>query len=87
MKVHVDNEIFISEENIIDALKSIPSSKQMHIIKMMAKWGDAIDVAFIEGVMSMMAKMYLIRKKDRAFYNRNRAYFNALKIISKANIK
>lgn len=60
------------------------SQKVKTALEMSEYYGKTIDMSYIEDLLVEAAKTRLKSiKKDKAFYHRNRQYFNALKAITK----
>ena len=66
------------------AMCDLTNKQKVELAKRCAYYGQLLDMSYVEDLLVMAAKLRLNAiKKDRALYNRNRAYFNALKTIAK----
>lgn len=62
----------------------LTNKQKVELAKRCACYGTLIDMNYVEDLLVMAAKLRLKAiKKDKALYNRNRSYFNALKMIEK----
>lgn len=63
---------------------SLTNEQKVKLAKKMSEYGDLIDMSYIEDLLDMAARVRLKSiKKNRVLYNKNRAYFTALKTITK----
>jgi len=85
MAIKIETTVSINNDELADVISENCSEKQkLEIANKMCHWGATYDMGFVEKMLVMYAKIGLKRiKKNSMLYNRNRAYFNALKTIAK----
>ena len=85
MNIKVKSSSTITVDDLCDAVNENCNEKQkLKIATSFCMFGHSYDMTFVERLLVIYAKICLKRiKKDKALYNRNRPYFNALKAIVK----
>jgi len=75
----------VSFNQLVDCInENLSNTQKVILAKKMSQYGDLIDMSYIEDLLIMAAKIRLKTiKNNRVLYNKNRAYFSALKIITK----
>lgn len=84
MKIH-NTSTNVSFNQLIDCInENLTNTQKVILAKKMSQYGDLIDMSYIEDLLNMAAKIRLKSiKKNRTLYNKNRAYFTAVKTITK----
>lgn len=84
-KININTQATLCIDDIIRTLaENLTSKQKADIALQLSKVFGCYDMTYIEILLNIAAKKYLLRiKKDKELYTRNRKYFNALKIISK----
>ena len=65
------------------ANSDLSNKQKVELAKRCAYFCNLVDMSYVEDLLVMAAKLRLKAiKKDRALYNRNRKYFQALKTVA-----